>query len=55
MVDAGVDTGRVLGQSRVPLLPGDTAESLHARIQKAEHELYPRMVMEFTEGLQKEG
>ena len=55
MVDAGVDTGRVLGQSRVPLLPGDTAESLHARIQKAEHELYPRMVMEFAEGLQKEG
>ena len=55
MVDAGVDTGRVLGQSRAPLLPGDTAESLHARIQKAEHELYPRMVMEFAEGLQKEG
>jgi len=51
LVDAGVDTGTVLGQSRVPLLPGDTAETLHARIQVAEHELYPRMVREFAEGL----
>ena len=41
MVDAGVDTGRILGQSRVPVLSDDTAESLHARIQVAEHELYP--------------
>jgi phosphoribosylglycinamide formyltransferase-1 len=53
MVDAGVDTGRILGQAIVPVLPGDTAESLHARIQVAEHELYPRMVREFAQGLQK--
>ena len=52
LVDAGVDTGRILGQSQVPVLPGDTAESLHARIQVAEHELYPRMVREFASGLQ---
>jgi phosphoribosylglycinamide formyltransferase-1 len=51
LVDAGVDTGTILGQSRVPLLPGDTAETLHARIQVAEHELYPRMVREFAEKL----
>ena len=51
MVDAGVDTGKVLGQTRVPVLPGDTAELLHARIQVAEHELYPRMVREFAQGL----
>jgi phosphoribosylglycinamide formyltransferase-1 len=51
LVDAGVDTGKILGQSRVPLLPGDTAESLHARIQVAEHELYPKMVREFAEHL----
>jgi phosphoribosylglycinamide formyltransferase 1 len=49
LVDAGVDTGTILGQSRVPVLPGDTAESLHARIQVAEHELYPRMVRAFAE------
>ena len=48
LVDEGVDTGKILGQSRVPVLPGDTAESLHARIQVAEHELYPRMVREFA-------
>jgi phosphoribosylglycinamide formyltransferase-1 len=51
LVDAGVDTGRILGQSRVPVLPDDTAESLHARIQVAEHELYPRIVREFAAGL----
>ena len=51
LVDEGVDTGAILGQSRVPILPGDTAESLHARIQVAEHELYPRIVREFAAGL----
>lgn len=51
LVDEGVDTGRILGQSRVPVLPGDTPESLHARIQVAEHELYPRIVREFAAGL----
>lgn len=51
LVDAGVDTGKILGQSRVPVLAGDTAESLHARIQVAEHELYPRIVREFAAGI----
>ena len=51
LVDAGVDTGRILGQTRVPVLADDTAESLHARIQVAEHELYPRMVFEFAQDL----
>ncbi len=51
LVDAGVDTGRILGQNIVPVLHGDTSESLHARIQVAEHELYPRMVREFAAGL----
>ena len=54
LVDSGVDTGKILGQSRVPLLNGDTAESLHARIQVAEHELYPRIVREFASRLQTE-
>jgi phosphoribosylglycinamide formyltransferase-1 len=43
-VDAGVDTGPILGQARVPVLPGDTAGSLHERIQQAEHRLYPAVV-----------
>ena len=51
LVDAGVDTGKILGQASVPVLPGDTAETLHARIQVEEHELYPRMVREFAEEL----
>lgn len=53
LVDTGVDTGRILGQSHVPVLTGDTSESLHARIQVAEHELYPRMVRKFAESLWK--
>jgi len=41
-VDAGVDSGAIIGQQTVPVLDQDTAESLHARIHAAEHELYPR-------------
>ena len=40
-VDAGMDTGEIIAQRAVPVLPGDTAETLHARIQGAEHALYP--------------
>ena len=52
LVDAGVDTGTILGQSHVPVWPDDTAESLHARIQVAEHELYPRIIRAFASHLQ---
>jgi phosphoribosylglycinamide formyltransferase-1 len=43
-VDAGVDSGAIIGQSAVPVLDGDTADTLHQRIHAAEHELYPRCV-----------
>lgn len=43
-VDEGMDTGPIILQKRVPVLPGDTAESLHARIQVAEHRLYPAAI-----------
>ena len=43
-VDAGVDSGPIIGQQTVPVLDNDTAETLHQRIQVAEHELYPRCV-----------
>ena len=43
-VDAGMDTGENIAQRAVPVLPGDTAETLHARIQVAEHALYPAVL-----------
>jgi phosphoribosylglycinamide formyltransferase-1 len=43
-VDSGMDTGEIIAQSEVPVLPGDTAETLHARIQIAEHQLYPTVI-----------
>lgn len=44
LVDAGVDTGPILAQAAVPVLPGDDAARLHARIQPAEHRLLPAVV-----------
>lgn len=43
-VDTGMDTGPVILQARVPVLPGDTPESLHARIQAEEHRIYPEAI-----------
>jgi phosphoribosylglycinamide formyltransferase-1 len=43
-VDAGVDSGPIIGQQIVPVLDNDNAETLHQRIQAAEHELYPKCV-----------
>ena len=40
-VDAGTDTGPIIVQRAVPVLDGDTPESLHARIQVEEHKAYP--------------
>lgn len=47
-VDAGMDSGEVIAQSRVPVFPSDTPEQLHARIQVAEHELYPEVIGELA-------
>lgn len=49
-VDSGMDTGEVIAQAEVPVMPGDTAESLHARIQVAEHKLYPEVIARFAAG-----
>jgi phosphoribosylglycinamide formyltransferase-1 len=43
-VDEKIDHGAVIAQHEVPILPNDTPESLHARIQIAEHELYPAVI-----------
>lgn len=43
-VDQGVDTGAIIAQQTVPVFDTDTAETLHGRIQTAEHELYPAAI-----------
>jgi len=47
-VDEGVDTGPVIAVERVPVQPGDTVESLRARVQAVEHKLLPRVVAELV-------
>jgi phosphoribosylglycinamide formyltransferase-1 len=49
-VDAGVDSGAIVGQQTVPVLDDDTPESLHQRVHAAEHELYPRCVAAIARG-----
>jgi len=46
-VDGEIDHGDIIAQREVPILPDDTPEILHARIQIAEHELYPAAIAEF--------
>lgn len=46
LVDEGVDTGPVLRQEAVPVLPADTPASLHERIREVEHRLLPEVVRE---------
>ena len=43
-VDEQIDHGNIIAQREVPILPHDTPESLHARIQRVEHELYPEVI-----------
>lgn len=50
LVDDGIDTGPVLAQAAVPVLPDDDAAKLHARIQRAEHRLLPAAVHAIATG-----
>src|SRR5256885_3939856 len=43
-VDQKIDHGDIIAQREVPILPNDSPESLHARIQLAEHDLYPAAI-----------
>ncbi len=45
-----LDAGPILGQARVPVRPGDTAEALAARVLPAEHRLYPAVLRRFAAG-----
>jgi phosphoribosylglycinamide formyltransferase-1 len=47
-VDAGIDSGEIIAQRTVTIWPNDTPESLHARIQIAERELYPEVIRSFS-------
>lgn len=48
VVTEEIDAGPILGQSRLEIRPGETAEDLIQRIHVLEHELYPRMIGEFA-------
>ena len=50
IVDAGVDTGPIIAQAAVPVLPEDTSDTLHERIQLAEHTLLPRVIDAIARG-----
>lgn len=49
-VTVDLDAGPVLGQARVPVLPGDTEHTLAARVLVQEHRLYPAVLRRFAEG-----
>jgi len=50
LVDEGTDSGPIVIQAAVPVLEGDTEESLAARILVQEHRIYPRAIQLFAEG-----
>jgi phosphoribosylglycinamide formyltransferase-1 len=50
-VTAALDHGPIIAQASVPVLPGDTAETLAARVLAQEHLIYPRALRWFLDGL----
>ncbi len=48
-----LDDGPILGQARVPVLAGDTPESLAARVLTREHQLYPAVLRRFAQGIRE--
>ncbi|MDZ4405041.1 phosphoribosylglycinamide formyltransferase [Prosthecobacter sp.] len=49
LVTSEIDAGLILAQAKVPVLSGDTAETLHARIKIEEHKLLPQVLNEWRE------
>ncbi len=49
-VDNGVDTGAIIAQAVVPILPTDTEATLASRILEQEHQIYPQVIQWFAEG-----
>jgi len=54
-VDAGMDSGPIIAQRKVPILAGDTPATVHARIQEAEHELYPAVIRDLASRFRDDG
>ena len=50
LVTPVLDDGPILGQARVPVLPGDTPDTLAARVLVQEHRLYPAVLRRFAAG-----
>ena len=50
-VTAELDHGHIAAQAVVPVLPGDTADTLAARVRTQEHLIYPRAVAETLRNL----
>jgi phosphoribosylglycinamide formyltransferase-1 len=50
LVDGGTDTGPIIAQTAVPVLPGDDEEALRLRILAREHDLLPRVLQWIAEG-----
>ncbi len=50
VVDAGMDSGPILAQTALRVLSNDTADTLHARIHRAEHALLPRVIDAIARG-----
>lgn len=49
-VTAALDDGPILGQAQLNILPGDTPETLAARVLRLEHQLYPAVLRRFATG-----
>ena len=47
-VDEKIDHGDIIAQRELPILDDDTPETVHARIQIAEHELYPAVIAQLS-------
>jgi len=45
-IDEGIDTGPIIAQQELKILPEDTRETLQTRIQKIEHEIYPKIIQQ---------
>ncbi|MFA1819423.1 phosphoribosylglycinamide formyltransferase [Virgibacillus oceani] len=54
-IDEGIDTGPIISQEEVKVLPEDTEDSLKKRIQQVEHRLYPQVINQLIEMTKSEG
>lgn len=53
-VDEGMDTGPIIAQEKIEMLPGETEEQLKTRIQAVEHRLYPNVIKQLTQNVTEE-